>query len=400
MSPPADVVIIGGGIVGLATALAILESAPGTRLVLLEKEADVGRHQTGNNSGVIHSGLYYKPGSAKARTCVDGYGRMLEFCRKHSITHSICGKIVVATAEEELPRLAELLRRGHENGVPGIQAIGPEEIREIEPHAAGLRGLHVPGTGIVDYAAVARKYAELIRAAGGSIQTGTRAAGLRRMPDGSAVIVTNRGDFPTRTWINCGGLFCDRVARLSGTNPEMKIVPFRGEYYKLKPEREGLVKGLIYPVPDPRFPFLGVHFTRMAGGGVEAGPNAILALKREGYTKMSISLRDSIDTLTYPGFWRMALKYWKTGCGEIYRSMSKAAFVTALQRLLPELNCADLQAGGAGVRAQGLLPDGSLVDDFRIVQDQRAIHVLNAPSPAATASLAIGAHIANLWKKL
>jgi len=399
MSAPHDVVIIGGGIVGLATALSILEIQPGTRLVVLEKEPEVARHQSGHNSGVIHSGIYYKPGSAKARNCVEGARRMLEFCRKHDIPHSVCGKVVIATQEEELPRLAELLRRGRENGVPDLKEIGPQELKKLEPHCAGIRALHVPGTAIVDYGAVARKYAELIRELGGRIETDTRVMRMRQS-DSEQLILTSRGDFPTRTLINCAGLFCDRMARLSGAKPGLRIVPFRGEYYALTKESEHLVRGLIYPVPDPRFPFLGVHFTRMVGGGVEAGPNAVLAFKREGYRRTSFNVGDTYDTLTYPGFWRMALRYWRTGCGEMYRSLSKGAFVKALQRLIPEISATDLDAGGTGVRAQALLKDGSLADDFRIVQNQAAIHVLNAPSPAATASLALGAQIADLWKRL
>ncbi|HYF50626.1 MAG TPA: L-2-hydroxyglutarate oxidase [Planctomycetota bacterium] len=399
MSAPLDVVIVGGGIVGLATALAILKQKPATQLVVLEKEPDVARHQTGNNSGVIHSGIYYKPGSAKARTCVEGRQRMLQFCAEHRIPHTLCGKVVVATCEEEVPRLEELARRARANDVPDLKEIGPEQLRELEPYAAGLRGLHVPGTGIVDFGAVARKMAELIRNAGGRIDTGTHVTALRRTGDG-LVVLTNKGEYPTRTMINCGGLQCDRVAWSCGSQPGLKIVPFRGEYYTLKREREHLVKSLIYPVPDPRFPFLGVHFTRMQQGGVEAGPNAVLALKREGYSRCSFNPRDAFETLTYPGFWRMASKYWKTGCGEMYRSFMKGAFVGALQRLVPEITSSDLEQGGAGVRAQALLPDGSLVDDFQIVQDHATIHVLNAPSPAATASLAIGEQIAAQWAKL
>jgi len=391
-----DVAIVGGGIVGLATGLAIVTRKPGTRVCVLEKEPHLAAHQTGNNSGVIHSGLYYKPGSAKAQTCVEGARRMVAFCKEHGIAHDICGKIVVATRESELPALAELLRRGIANGVSGIEEIGPERIQEIEPHAAGIKALWVPSTGIVDYAAVARKYGELIAANGGTVLTGVRVLKIRRNADGSEIIVTNKDDIETQRVINCAGLHSDRVARLSGAKPDAKIVPFRGEYYKLKPAAHRLVKGLIYPVPDARFPFLGVHFTRMISGGVEAGPNAVLALKREGYGKLSFNARDAFESLTYPGFWRMAFKYWRTGIGEMVRSFSKAAFVRALQKLIPEIQSKDLEDGGAGVRAQALLNDGTMVDDFRIVQDGNAIHVLNAPSPAATASLAIGDRITDL----
>lgn len=391
-----DVAIIGGGIVGLATGLKILDRASGKRICVIEKESGVGAHQTGNNSGVIHSGLYYKPGSAKAKTCVEGARRMVEFCKTHGIAHDICGKVVVATSESELPALAELLRRGQANGVAGIVEIGPERLREIEPHVAGIKALWVPGTGIVDYPAVARKYAELISKAGGVVRTGTRATAIRRTSDGEEIISTNGEEIRAKLIVNCCGLHSDRVARMGGTDPGVKIVPFRGEYYKLAPGSRHLVKGLIYPVPDPRFPFLGVHFTRMIGGSVEAGPNAVLALKREGYTRLSFRLGDAFETFTYSGFWRMSAKYWRTGFGEFHRSFSKAAFVRALQKLMPEIQAKDLEDGGAGVRAQALLPDGAMVDDFKIVRESGAVHVLNAPSPAATASLCIGEQIAEM----
>jgi (S)-2-hydroxyglutarate dehydrogenase len=390
-----DVAVVGGGIVGLATALKILERKPDAKVCLLEKEAQLAAHQTGHNSGVIHSGLYYKPGSSKAKTCVDGAKRMIEFCGKHSIAHEICGKVVVATSESELGALAELLRRGQANGIPKIEEIGPERLREIEPHTRGIKALHVPGTGIVDYATVARKYAELIRASGGVVKTGTRVTGIRER-DGERIIQTTRGEVRAKLVINCGGLQSDRVARLAGASPDAQIVPFRGEYYKLVPSSQHLVKTLIYPVPDPRFPFLGVHFTRMIGGGVECGPNAVLALKREGYTRLSFSAHDAFETLTYPGFLRMAAKYWRTGFGEMHRSFSKAAFVRALQKLLPEITASNLEDGGAGVRAQALERSGALVDDFKIIRSETAIHVLNAPSPAATASLCIGEQIAGM----
>ncbi|MCY3021455.1 MAG: L-2-hydroxyglutarate oxidase [Planctomycetota bacterium] len=391
-----DVAIIGGGIVGLATGLQLVQRRPETKVCVLEKEAEVAAHQTGNNSGVIHSGLYYKPASAKARTCVEGARRMVEFCKAHGIAHEICGKIVVATCDAELPALAELLRRGQANGVPGITDIGPERIHEIEPHASGIKGLWVPATGIVDYVAVSRKYAELIAKAGGTVLTGTRVTAIRPTTDGEQVLSTTGDEVRAKLVINCGGLHSDRIARLGGAKPDARIVPFRGEYYKLMPAQKHLVKGLIYPVPDPRFPFLGVHFTRMIDGGVECGPNAVLALKREGYTRLSFSLRDSFETLTYPGFWKLALRFWRTGMAEMYRSFSKAAFVRALQKLLPEIRAEHLEEGGAGVRAQALAPDGALVDDFRIVRTEHAIHVLNAPSPAATASLCIGEEIARM----
>jgi L-2-hydroxyglutarate oxidase len=392
-----DIAIIGGGIVGLATALTLTERAPGKRVCVLEKEPALAAHQTGNNSGVIHSGLYYKPGSSKAKTCVEGARRMVEFCKTHGIPHDICGKIVVATCDAELPALAELLRRGQANSVPGIVEIGPERIREIEPHASGIKGLWVPGTGIVDYVAVSKKYAELIQKAGGVVRTGARVTAIRQTSDGELVVSSeSSGEIRAKLLINCAGLHSDRIARMAGARTDVKIVPFRGEYYKLVAAQRGLVKGLIYPVPDPRFPFLGVHFTHMIDGGVECGPNAVLALKREGYTRTSFSVRDSLETFAYPGFWLLGLKYWRMGFGEMYRSFSKAAFVRALQKLLPDIRAEHLEEGGAGVRAQALASNGALVDDFRIVRTANAIHVLNAPSPAATASLCIGEEIARM----
>jgi L-2-hydroxyglutarate oxidase len=391
-----DYAIIGGGIVGLATALKLLERRPQLTITVLEKENSLAAHQTGNNSGVIHSGIYYKPGSAKAKTCVEGRRKMIEFCREHKIAHEICGKVVVATQESELPKLAELYSRAKANGVENVEEIGPERIRELEPHVAGIKGLWVPGTGIVDYPAVARKYAELITAKGSTVQTNTAVWKVHPQPGGEFVLATSHGDVRAKAIVNCCGLHSDRVAKLSGAQPGAKIVPFRGEYYKLKPGSAKLVRNLIYPVPDPRFPFLGVHFTRMIGGGVECGPNAVLAFKREGYTRLSFNLRDSCETLMYAGFWRMAAKYWRMGMGEMHRSFSKSAFVHALQKLLPEIQAADLEDGGAGVRAQALLPDGTLVDDFKVVREGKAVHVLNAPSPAATASLSIGEQIAEM----
>ena len=375
-----DVVVIGGGIVGLATAMA-LATETRTRICLLEAETKLAAHQTGNNSGVIHSGLYYKPGSLKAKNCVEGRRRMYDFCREHSIAHEPCGKIVVATSVEEIPPLEELENRGRANGLQGMRRLGLEELREIEPHVAGVDGLLVPETGIVDYVQVAEAFARIIQENGGRIVTGTRF--LNRHPQsGNQVVETTGGEFHARYLVNCGGLQSDRVARLCGVDPGVRIVPFRGEYYKLRSNRRGLVRNLIYPVPNPAFPFLGVHFTRMVKGDVEAGPNAVLAFKREGYTKTSFSLKDTLDTFTTPGFMSLAARYWQTGVGEFYRSFSKKAFVTALQKLMPAITEADLVPGGAGVRAQALSPKGGLVDDFHIVQDQGSIHVLNAPSPA------------------
>jgi len=348
---------------------------------------------------VLHSGLYYKPGSLKAKTCVEGAAAMVAFCREHGLPLDVCGKVVVATRDEELPALEELHRRGTANGVPnlapGFAMIGPERLREIEPHSAGLRALHVPGTGILDYVVVAEKIAEIVAKQGGEVRTGTTALGLLRR--GTEIMVeTTKGAFAARSVINCAGLHSDRIARLAGAQTDSIIVPFRGEYYEIVPERQDLVKGLIYPVPDPKFPFLGVHFTRRIGGGVEAGPNAVLAFRREGYRKTDFSFADTMTTFSFPGFWRMAAKYWRSGLDEFYRSLSKRAFVRALQRLVPEVQESDLRPGGAGVRAQALDRNGRLLDDFHLVQDGAVIHVLNVPSPAATASLVIGRKIMDL----
>lgn len=402
-----DLVIIGGGIVGLATAMAASKRFPALRLSILEKEERIAAHQTGHNSGVIHSGIYYKPGSVKARTCVEGAAAMVAFCREHGIPHQICGKVVVATSEEELPRLEELRRRGEANGVPGLAMIGPERLRELEPHAAGIRALHVPGTGITDYEKVAQKYAEIITGRGAEVRTATKVIGLRCAPD-EIVVETTRGEVHARYVVNCAGLQSDRVSRMTShssvvapaeAGADVRIVPFRGEYYTIAPERQELVRGLIYPVPDPALPFLGVHFTRMVRGGVEAGPNAVLAFKREGYHKTSFSLRDTLGVFLFPGFWPMAAKYWRSGFGEFYRSFSKRAFVHALQRLVPEIRDRDLNPGGAGVRAQALDRRGRLLDDFAFVEDERMVHVLNVPSPAATASLPIGKAIMDMAAK-
>jgi L-2-hydroxyglutarate oxidase len=387
-----DVIVAGGGIVGLAVALEITKRFPRLRLLLLEKEDRVGRHQSGHNSGVIHSGVYYKPGSQKALLCVEGARAMIEFCRTHAIPHQICGKVIVATHEEELPRLEELRRRGEANGLTGLQMIGPERLREVEPHASGLRALIVPSTGITDYAMVCEKYAELIRVQGGTILTSTAVTGVRNLTD-ELVVETSGAAFSTTYLINCAGLFSDRIAGMAGGKLDVIIVPFRGEYYDLIPERSSLVRALIYPVPDPEFPFLGVHFTRRVGGTVDAGPNAVLAFRREGYHRTDFSPRDLASSLAFPGFWRMAAKHWRSGLDEFHRSFSKPAFVRALQRLLPELRAKDLIAGSSGVRAQALRRDGSLVDDFLFVPAGRMLHVLNVPSPAATASLVIGRSI-------
>jgi (S)-2-hydroxyglutarate dehydrogenase len=389
-----DVTIIGGGIVGLAVALEITKRFPRLRLLLLEKEDRVGQHQSSHNSGVIHSGIYYKPGSLKAKLCVEGARAMVEFCRAHDIAHRVCGKVIVATHEDEFPRLEELRRRGEANGVTGLQSIGPEQLREIEPHARGLRALVAPSTGITDYAAVCAKYAELIQAQGGTILISTAVTGLRQLAD-EIVVETSSPAFRTTYVINCAGLFSDRVSRMAGEEPDVMIVPFRGEYYDLVPERSSLVRALIYPVPDPRFPFLGVHFTRRVSGRVDAGPNAVLAFRREGYRRNDFNLKDLASSLGFPGFWRMAARHWRSGLDEFRRSFSKPAFVHALQRLVPEVREIDLVPGGSGVRAQALKRDGTLVDDFQFVPSGKMLHVLNVPSPAATASLMIGKAIAD-----
>ena len=404
MASQYDLTIIGGGILGLATALKITAAHPNIRLLLLEKEAQLARHQTGNNSGVIHSGLYYRPGSLKAQSCVGGRGELIAFCDANNIPYEICGKVVVATSSAELPRLEELHRRGLANGLKGMEIIGPERLKEIEPHATGIKALYVPETGIVDYRKVAAAYGEKVRDANGDIRLSQRVVGI--LDRGAEIILqTSGGDYRTKNLINCGGLQSDIVAQMMGgknhhsQGEEHRIIPFRGEYYKIAPAREHLVKNLIYPVPDPTFPFLGVHFTRMARGGVEAGPNAVFAYAREGYSHSDINLRDLWRTVSFKGFWAITGKYWQTGFGELYRSLSKKAFVRALQKLLPEIGADDLVPGGAGVRAQAVSASGALVDDFVIKESQGAIHVLNAPSPGATASLAIGQSICAMAEK-
>lgn len=391
-----DLVIVGGGIVGLATALQSIRRQPRIRLAVVEKEDKVARHQTGHNSGVIHSGIYYKPGSLKAKNCVAGAALMVEFCREHSIPFDVCGKVVVATDEAERAGLAELMRRGAANGVPGLRMIERAELREMEPHCTGVEAMHVPGTGITDYSQVARKYVELIQHAGGQIMTGCEVRRIVRR-GGELVLETTRGAVKAARMINCAGLHSDRILKLTGDHTELQIVPFRGEYYEIVPARRQLVRSLIYPVADPRFPFLGVHFTRRISGGIEAGPNAVLAMKREGYRKTDFKMRDAVETVLFPGFWRMAIKYWRSGVGEYYRSLNKQAFTHALQKLVPGIQAADLEPAGAGVRAQALDRTGRLLDDFVIVRSSREIiHVCNVPSPAATASLVIGQQIVEM----
>jgi len=387
-----NTVIVGGGIVGLATAWRLLEKRPGTPVVVLEKEAAVGRHQTGNNSGVLHAGLYYKPGSVKALLAVRGIREMVEFCRKHGVAHEVCGKLVVAANEEELPRLHNLYERGQRNGLEGLQLLGKEEMREIEPHVGGLAALRVPQEGIVDYPAVCEALVRDIAARGGKVVVNAKVKRMRENSDGW-VLETAAGGFEAGFVINCAGLHSDRVSALAGNKREVRIIPFRGEYYKIRPDRQFLVRNLIYPVPDPKFPFLGVHFTRLIHGGIEAGPNAVLAFAREGYRKTDINLYDIFDTLTYPGIWRFLFRYPRMCWDELRRSFSKRLFCASLQKLVPEIQEVDLATGGAGVRAQAIERDGGLVQDFRFVTGRRVLHVLNAPSPAATAALAIGEEI-------
>jgi L-2-hydroxyglutarate oxidase len=389
-----DILVIGGGVIGTAVARALLTTTR-TTVIVVEAESRLAAHQTGNNSGVIHSGLYYRPGSLKARNCVQGRHALERYCEEREIPFDRCGKVVVATTPDQLPTLEMLAERGHANGLVGVRRLDADQIVELEPHCRGVAGLHVPETGIVDYTRVTECYGEDIQAAGGTIHTSSRVLRLHRAK-GEVVAETTAGTFTARYLINCAGLHCDRLARMAGVDPGMRIVPFRGEYYELVPERRDLVRNLIYPVPDPAFPFLGVHFTRMIGGGVEAGPNAVLALKREGYTRTSFSLRDTAETLTYPGFWRLARRYLRVGAAEQLRSFSRRSFVRSLQGLVPAIRIEDVRPAGAGVRAQALSPSGALLDDFHIVEAERMIHVLNAPSPAATASLAIGAEIARM----
>ncbi|QOI98028.1 MAG: L-2-hydroxyglutarate oxidase [Flammeovirgaceae bacterium] len=384
-----DVIIIGGGIVGLATAYQILRNNPRLKLTLIEKESEVARHQTGNNSGVIHSGIYYKPGSLKATNCITGYNQLLQFCDQYGVRYELCGKIIVATAGAEIPLLKNLFNRGIENGLTGLRMLGKEELKEYEPHVNGLAGIHVPQTGIIDYKEVALMYSKLIQQAEGKLLFNEKVIDLQP-GDNKVIVASNRQTYSAKLVVNCAGLYSDKIANLTVQKLNVKIIPFRGEYYKLRKEKEYLVRNLIYPVPDPNFPFLGVHFTRMIKGGVEAGPNAVLAFKREGYRKSDVNMRELMESLTWPGFQKVAWKYWRTGMGEMYRSFSKAAFTKALQKLLPEIQQADLIDGGAGVRAQACNRTGGLVDDFLILEDRHVINVCNAPSPAATSSLAIG----------
>jgi L-2-hydroxyglutarate oxidase len=393
-----DIIVVGGGIVGLATALRLKTSNPFLKVLLLEKENELAKHQTGNNSGVIHSGLYYKPGSLKAKNCIDGYQMLIDFCKENNVPFELCGKIVVATDEKELPLLENLYVRGQQNGLQDLRKLTSEELKEYEPHVMGVKGIHVPQTGIVDYKKVSEKYGELLRQKDADINLGEQVIEIQTDVS-RVVVITQKQSYSAKLVINCAGLYSDKVARMTVKDLNVKIIPFRGEYFKLRKEKEYLVKNLIYPVPDPNFPFLGVHFTRMAKGGVEAGPNAVLAFKREGYKKSDINLAELAETLAWPGFQKVASKYWRTGLGEMYRSFSKSAFTRALQKLIPEIKESDLVEGGAGVRAQACDREGGLVDDFMILEESHVINVCNAPSPAATSSLAIGETVAALALK-
>jgi len=391
-----EITIIGGGIIGCATAMAILKNS-NYKVLVIEAEKKLAKHQTGNNSGVIHSGLYYKPGSLKAKNCIEGRKLLYTYCEEHKIKFEKCGKVIVAVNDTEIKSLNDLYERGIANGLEGLKKLTAEELNEYEPHVKGVHGLFVPQTGIVDYLQVTHSYAKIVKEAGGEIETGCRFISISKSGK-ELILKTTMGDIKTKFLVNCGGLYSDRIAKACGVNPGLQIVPFRGEYYKLKEEKKHLVKNLIYPVPNPKFPFLGVHFTRMINGGIEAGPNAVLAFKREGYNKTDFTFKDVSSMMTYSGFWKMVSKYYKMGFGEFYRSLNKKAFIKALQKLVPDVQLIDITKGGSGVRAQALEPNGKLVDDFRIVEANRMIHVLNAPSPAATASISIGNRIAKMVK--
>lgn len=389
-----DITIIGAGIVGLATALKILEKKPAVKILILEKEDDICKHQTGNNSGVIHSGIYYKPGSLKALNCRKGYKMLLDFCDANDIKYNICGKVIVAVNDSQIQDMENLYQRGIDNGLEGLKKLSKSEIKEKEPYVEAVAGLFVPPTGIINYLDVSRKYLELILKQGARLSLNDEVVSIMKKGN-THEIITSKGTYLSNVVISCAGLQCDRIAKLTNPEVELKIIPFRGEYYKIKPEKEYLVNSLVYPVPNPAFPFLGVHFTRMIKGGVEAGPNAVLSFKREGYTKTSFNLHDTVETFLWHGFQKVMLKYWKTGLGEFYRSYNKSAFTSALQKLIPSIKKDDLIAGGAGIRAQACDRKGGLIDDFYFVESKNILHVCNAPSPAATASLAIGDFIAD-----
>lgn len=393
-----DVIIVGGGAVGLATALQLKNQNPSLKVVVIEKESAVANHQTGNNSNVIHSGVYYKPGSLKAKNCIHGYNLLIDFCRKNEVPFDLCGKIIVATEEKEIPLLKTIYDRGQQNGLQNLKMLKAEQLKDYEPHVAGIGGIHVPQTGIVDYRVVAEKYASVFQNLGGELRLSEKVNDIKLGSD-QVTVITQKASYTGKLMVNCAGLYSDKITRLTTKKVDVKIIPFRGEYYKLRKEKEYLVKTLIYPVPDPNFPFLGVHFTTMPGGGVECGPNAVLAFAREGYKKSDINLSELGETLAWPGFRKIVSKYWKTGLGEMHRSYSKAAFTKALQKLMPEIREEDLIVGGAGVRAQACDRTGGLLDDFLIVDDKQTINVCNAPSPAATSSLAIGETVADWAKK-
>ncbi|MCH7514989.1 MAG: L-2-hydroxyglutarate oxidase [Bacteroidetes bacterium] len=388
-----DIVIVGGGIVGLAAGFKIKQAQPKLKIVILEKEDKIASHQTGHNSGVIHSGLYYKPGSLKAQNCIAGYHELLDFCDQQDIAYDICGKIVVATHTEQLGAMENLYMRGVQNGLKGIKKLTKDELKEYEPYVNGIAGLHVPQTGIIDYSRVANKIADNFFELDGMIATSSRVTEIN-VSEKVIDIITSGSRYESKILLNCAGLYADKVAEMTGIETGVRIIPFRGEYFKVRKEKEHLVRNLIYPVPNPDFPFLGVHFTRMINGGIEAGPNAVLAFKREGYSKSQFNLRELYETLTWPGFRKIAATYWQTGLGEMYRSFSKRAFTTALQQLLPDILAGDLEPGGAGVRAQACDKDGGLIDDFVIAETKNVINVLNAPSPAATSALSIGKTLA------
>lgn len=393
-----DYIIIGGGVVGLATAWQLLQKKPGLKVAIVEKEQSLAAHQTGHNSGVIHSGIYYKPGSLKAKNCINGYKMLIDFCDTYGVPYDLCGKVIVATSEAEIPELDKLYQRGLENGLDKISLISQGEANEIEPHLKVVKGIKVPYTGIIDYTVVCEKLGELVQNLGGEIFTGHKVEDIV-LHANYANIITAQQTFECAKYINCAGLYCDKVAGLTQKNMDTRIIPFRGEYYMLKPEKRYLVKHLIYPVPDPNFPFLGVHFTRMIGGEIEAGPNAVFAFKREGYHMWDVDFQEMFESLAWPGFQKVMGKYFKTGMGEFYRSFSKTAFTKALQKLIPELHEDDLIPAEAGVRAQACDKFGGLLDDFKIIHEQHAIHILNAPSPAATSSLSIGSTIAEMALK-
>ncbi|MEM6359242.1 MAG: L-2-hydroxyglutarate oxidase [Bacteroidota bacterium] len=393
-----DVVVIGAGIVGLATALKIKEKNKSLHILVLDKEQEVAAHQTGHNSGVIHSGLYYKPGSLKALNCIKGYNMLLKFCNENQMQYELCGKVVVSTSDSETAYLHQLLSRGKENGLAGLKLLSAGELKEREPHVNGIEAIFVPQTGIIDYKEISEKYASLFQSLGGGIHLGEKVIDIKK-EKGQSTVVTSKATYETTLVVNCSGLYSDKVARFTEQKLDVKIIPFRGEYFELKREKQHLVKHLIYPVPDPNFPFLGVHFTRMINGGIEAGPNAVFAFRREGYKKNNIHLGELAESLTWPGFQKVAGKYWKTGFGELYRSFSKAAFTKALQKLIPSIEAKDLVTGGAGVRAQACDRTGGLIDDFMILENEQAINVCNAPSPAATSSLSIGNTVSDLVLK-